>query len=92
MPKPEKDTPEYELWLCAIDVAIAAPWNQATHAFASQIPWEDIHKLRRALEAVDIDWQAAKKSDDEAVARVRKQHAERTAARMIISDRDESQP
>lgn len=80
--KPREGTPEYELWLCATDIAIAAPWKGGTYVYAAQIPWEDIKRLRAALEAVGVDWQTAKKHDDERVARVRARHAEKAQERM----------
>jgi len=56
--RPEKGTPEYALWVAAIDIAAAAPLDQAAHAFAAKVPWSQVHELRRALEAVGIDWRS----------------------------------
>lgn len=90
MPHPEKGTPEYELWLCAIDIAVAAPWRKGTYSHSAQIPWEDIDKLRQALDAVRIDWRDVKKDDDAAKARVREQHAAEIAAKTIHDTTDPS--
>jgi hypothetical protein len=63
-PRPQKGTPEYKLWIEAIEVALAAPMHQNENAYAAKIPWSRIHKLRAALEGVGIDWKAAKEVQD----------------------------
>jgi hypothetical protein len=83
MAKPREGTPEYELWLCATDVAIAAPWKHGKYVHSAQVPWDDIERLRAALEAVGVDWRAGKQRDDERVERVRAERAARVAARMM---------
>jgi hypothetical protein len=88
--KPEKGTPEYELWLCAIEIAVAAPWKKGTYSYSAQIPWNRINKLRLALDGLGIDWQDMKKDDDVAKARVREQHAAEVAARTIYDTSDPS--
>lgn len=64
--RPEKGTPEYELWLCAIDVAHAAPLKQGANVFMAQVPWDTIDKLRAAIEAVGIDWKGTHPSNRKA--------------------------
>lgn len=54
--RPEKDTPEYELWLCSIDVAHAAPLKKGQNVRSASIPWRTIEALRSALDALDIPW------------------------------------
>lgn len=62
MSRPVKGTPEYELWLCAIEVATYPPvehGNQAT----GQVSWRRLDALRAALEGVGIDWREATNAD-----------------------------
>lgn len=54
--RPEKGTPEFELWVSAIDVAHAAPLKRGTYSHTAQVPWTIINEVRAALEAVGIDW------------------------------------
>jgi hypothetical protein len=91
MPKPEKDTPEYELWLCAIEVAVAAPWKQGTHSYSAQIPWNNVNNLRQALDALGIDWRKTKTDDDANKAKVRQKHHDEIAARTVYDTTDASQ-
>jgi hypothetical protein len=58
--RPAKGTPEYELWLAAIEVAIHAPLDRGVSTGSAQIYWPKIDRLRDALDAVGIDWRAAK--------------------------------
>lgn len=55
--RPEQGTPEYTLWIAAIDVAHAAPLKQGQYSHTAQVPWTIIHEVRAALEAVGIDWE-----------------------------------
>lgn len=80
--KPEEGTPEHDLWLCAIDIAVAAPWKQATQAGDTKIPWDDIHRLRQTLDAMGIDWQSVKHNNDEALAKLRHERPTHIAVRM----------
>ena len=57
---PKEGTPEWRLWIAAIEVATAPPVKQNETAFAAKVPWTRIDKLRRALEDADIDWRRAK--------------------------------
>ena len=66
---PEKGTPEYELWILAIDIAIAVPERHGAYVGNAGIPWEYIHELRKTLDALGIDWLKAKKEDDARRAR-----------------------
>lgn len=53
---PPKGTPEYDLWIAALDVALGAPLRQSGNAYSATVPWQLIHELRKAFEAVGIDW------------------------------------
>lgn len=57
MPRPEKGTPEYDLWLAAIDIAHAAPLKQHATAARAGIPWVRIDRLRAALDALGVPWE-----------------------------------
>lgn len=56
--RPEKGSPEFELWCCAIDVVHAVPLKRGQHVFAASVPWDVIDRLRAAVEAVGVDWRA----------------------------------
>ena len=64
MSAPEKGTPEYALWVAAIEVAIHAPLKQGTYSSDAKVRWHAIHELRAALDAVGIDWRTAKVKND----------------------------
>lgn len=64
MSRPEKGTPEFDLWVAAIDVATSPPLKGGQAAYSAQVPWSEILRLRAALEAVGIDWRAAKTKSD----------------------------
>jgi hypothetical protein len=76
--RPEKGTPEYDLWVTAIDIAIRAPYDQNPTTVDTKIPWLLIHELRSRLDALDINWRAAKTKNDDELAHSRR---EVTAAR-----------
>ena len=59
--RPAKGTPEYNLWLAAIDISIAAPMKKGSYSHSAQIPWTMIHALRDALDDLGIDWRAQKR-------------------------------
>lgn len=61
--KPEKGTPEYDLWVAAIEVATYPPLTGA--GFTTQVPRSRIDALRTALDGVGIDWEKAKRMDDD---------------------------
>lgn len=61
--KPDKDTPEYDLWIAAIEVAIAPPLTHGIQ-YAAKVPWSLIEDLREKLDAVGIDWKTAKAKHD----------------------------
>lgn len=63
--RPVKGNPEYDLWLAAIEIAIAAPWKQSGSAYDAKVPWSTIDALRKALEGVGINWENGKRKDDE---------------------------
>jgi hypothetical protein len=56
MSRPEKDSPEWDLWVAAIDVAVAPPVKKGTYSYAANVPWHLVERLRDALDAVGIDW------------------------------------
>lgn len=58
MGRPVKGTPEWDLWVAAIDVAVyppADPKRGTVYVSAARI-----EELRRALDACGIDWRAVK--------------------------------
>lgn len=60
--RPEKRTPQFDLWVTAIDIAADAPLRQSTETGVTkaQIPWTRIHKLRVVLDQLGIDWRKVK--------------------------------
>jgi hypothetical protein len=60
--RPAKGTPEYDLWLAAIDVAAAAPLNRAATVSHTLIYWGYIEKLRRCLDELGVDWRSVKEA------------------------------
>jgi hypothetical protein len=60
MSRPEKGTPEWDLWVAAIDVAVYPP-TDPKHATV-YVSVAAIAELRRALEACGIGWRAVKAS------------------------------
>lgn len=69
---PREGTPEYRLWITAIDIAMWAPYKQGKYVTDAHIPWFLIAQLRKDLEALGIDWRTAKertaKDKDDAIA------------------------
>lgn len=61
--RPDKGTPEWDLWVAAIEVATFPPL--VAKGATSQISERRITALREALDAVGIDWRTAKATDDE---------------------------
>jgi hypothetical protein len=55
MSAPKKGTPEYELWISAIDLATSVSLNP-TGARTAQVPWRLITELRDVLDKLHIDW------------------------------------
>lgn len=58
MARPEKGTPEWELWIAAIKVAVDPPLRSTRPT--CYVAWRRIEALRAALEACGIDWRAVK--------------------------------
>jgi len=56
MARPAKGTPEWDLWVAAIEVAMDAPERHGPTTSSALIYWPKIEALRAALEAVGIDW------------------------------------
>lgn len=88
MTRPAKGTPEYDLWVAAIEVAIYPPlvFKGAT----TQVSCRRIEELRTALDAVGIDWRAAKITDDATRSENARRQAEerRTEARAANAARE----
>lgn len=61
--RPKKGTPDWELWVAALEVAIYPPvkGQRAT----TQVARSRIEALRSAFDAVGIDWRETKAVDDE---------------------------
>ena len=72
-PRPAKGTPEWELWVAAIEVAIYGPEKHGPQ-YTGQVSWERLDDLRNALEGVGIDWRAVLKEDH------KRRHENRLAA------------
>lgn len=69
MTRPSKGTPEYDLWVAAIEIAIYPPLRHDDRTtWAAKVPWNRIEELRAALDKVGIDWRATKITDDAAQA------------------------
>jgi hypothetical protein len=56
MARPEKGTPEYDLWIAAIEVAAHPPLKQGKYASDAGVSWHKVDALRAALDGVGIDW------------------------------------
>ena len=56
MTQPRSGTPEYRLWLAAIDVAASPPLKQGKYAGNAGVYWPLIHELREALDELGVDW------------------------------------
>lgn len=60
---PREGTPERDLWLAAIAVALEPPLRQG-QASAARVSWHLVRQLRDALEGAGVDWEAAKLRQD----------------------------
>lgn len=60
--RPAKGTPEYDLWIAAIEVAIDPPVAPKTGT--TRVSSKKLNELRGALEAAGIDWRTAKSVND----------------------------
>lgn len=58
--RPMKGTPEYDLWVTAIEIAAAAPLKQRENVWAARVPWTMIDRLRTALDELGLDWETVK--------------------------------
>jgi hypothetical protein len=58
--RPVKGTPEYDLWVAAINVAVYPSLKHQDHVWNAQVAWNLVEKLRAALDAVGIDWKGVK--------------------------------
>jgi hypothetical protein len=59
---PEKGSPEWDLYIAAIEIAMDPPVKMARPT--TQVSQRKIEALRNALDALDIDWVTAKKTQD----------------------------
>jgi len=66
MAVPKKGSPEYDLWVAAIEVATYAPYRAAKYVHGATIAWTRVEALRAALDALGIDWRKAKLAEDHA--------------------------
>lgn len=62
MSAPQKGTPEHDLWVAAIDVAVTAPLRKGEYVHAALVPWSLINDLRSSLDALGIDWRKVKRN------------------------------
>ncbi len=65
----EPETPEYDLVIAAIEVAMRPPLQPHPHVVDAKVPWKLITDLRERLDALGIDWRKAKQIDEERRAR-----------------------
>lgn len=63
MTRPEKGTPEWDLWVAAIDVAADPPLGRMKTSVDAKVAWRLIDHLRDALDALDIDWRTVKEKE-----------------------------
>lgn len=69
MARPEQGTPEWDLWITAIECAAAVPYKQGKYSQTAGVPWGLMHELRAALEALGIDWRTVKAKNEAAQKR-----------------------
>lgn len=62
MSTPQKDSPEWKLWIAALEVATSAPLT--AHTPEVRVAWPRIERLRTALEALGVDWRTAKRMEE----------------------------
>lgn len=55
----EPDTPEFEVFVAAIEVAAWAPLEQPANTVTVAVPWKLIDQLRDRLDDCDVDWRSA---------------------------------
>ena len=61
MSTPQKDSPEWELWVAAVDIATSAPLTAHTHSVL--VSWKRVERLREALDVLGVDWRTAKRME-----------------------------
>ena len=54
--RPAAGTPEWDLWVAAVEVAMSAPLRHGPTTSYAKVYWPRIEQLRAALDAVGIDW------------------------------------
>jgi hypothetical protein len=59
---PPPGTPEFGVWVAALDVATSPPLRHAATTGYAQVPWGEIEKLRDALETAGLDWRAVREA------------------------------
>lgn len=80
MARPKKGTPEWDLWVAAIEVAIYPSLVHGRQA-TGQVSWRRLDALRDALDELGIDWRKAKvASDADRAENARAQRDQRVAA------------
>jgi hypothetical protein len=63
MTRPNKGTPEYKLWIAAIEVAADPPLKPQRPTVQLHAP--KLKALRDALEGVGIDWKKVKAANED---------------------------
>jgi hypothetical protein len=58
--RPQKGTPEFDLWVAAIEIAMDAPERHGSTTTHALIYWPKVEALRAALDALGIDWHQPK--------------------------------
>lgn len=62
MSRPTKGSPEWDLWVAAIEVAAEAPLVRGKLSGSALIYWPKIDALRAALDACGVDWRKVAES------------------------------
>jgi hypothetical protein len=57
---PDPGTPEYEVFVAAIEIAAYGPLKPGQHVFAAKVPWTRLMRLRDALTAAGIPWETVR--------------------------------
>lgn len=63
--RPMRGTPEYDLWIAAIEIAANAPLKQGENVSSAKISWPLIDQLRQALDELGLDWREVKRVQDQ---------------------------
>ena len=58
--RPAEGDPDWPLWVAAIDIAMNAPLRHGPTTSHALVYWPHIEQLRKALDALGIDWRPRK--------------------------------